>query len=63
MVRLSLDQRRALGGTIRELANFGAAALVFGQFVGEGGISWSRPIVGTAIWLVFVTFALRLEGE
>ena len=35
MLRLTGRQRQALGTTVRELANYGAAALVFGQFVGQ----------------------------
>ena len=63
MVRLTLRQRGALAGTLHELANYGVAALVFGQFVGEVALSWWRFLVGVAIWLAFVTFALVLEGE
>ena len=63
MVRLTARQRSALGGTLRELANYGAAALVFGQFVGEVTVSWWRFLTGAAIWLVCVTLALMLEGE
>ena len=64
MVRLTAPQRRALGGTVRELANYGAAALVFGQFVGEGAVvSWWRVLAGVGLWCAFVTFALELEGE
>ena len=63
MVRLTARQRGALGGTLRELANYGAAALVFGQFVGEVTVSWWRFLAGAAIWLACVTLALMLEGE
>lgn len=63
MVRLTWHQREALGGTVRELANYGAAAMVFGQFIGEAVVSWWRFVVGVALWLAFVAFALVLEGE
>ena len=63
MVRLTERQRGALGGTLRELANYGAAALVFGQFVGVSEISWWRFLAGLGIWLALVTFAVGLEGE
>lgn len=63
MVRLTGRQRDALGGTLRELANYGAAALAFGQFVGDVTVSWWRFVAGVAIWLAFVTFALVLERE
>jgi len=36
---------------------------VFGQFVGDLTVSWSRLLVGVAIWLGFVAVALLLEGE
>jgi hypothetical protein len=63
MVRLTAHQRAALAGTSRELANYGVAALVFGQFVGAATVAWWRFVAGVAIWLAFVTFALVLEGE
>ena len=63
MVRLTSHQRGALAGTLRALANYGVAALVFGQFVGEVMVAWWRFLAGVAIWLAFVTFALVLEGE
>ena len=63
MVRLTARRRSALGGTVRDLANYGAAALVFGQFVGEDAVSWWRVLAGVALWCAFVTFALELEGE
>ena len=63
MVRLTTHQRGALAGTLRELANYGVAALVFGQFVGDVTVSWWRFLAGAAIWLALVTFALGLEGE
>jgi hypothetical protein len=63
MVRLTLRQRTALGETVRELANYGAAALIFGQLVGQSRISWLLILAGVALWLAFVTFALVLEGE
>jgi hypothetical protein len=63
MVRLTTHQRLALGGTARELANYGAAAMVFGQFVGDAAISWWRFVAGVAFWFTVVAFALVLEGE
>lgn len=63
MVRLKPRQRAALGGTLRELANFAAAALVFGQFVGQQQLSWRVLVSGMALWLVLVSYALVLEGE
>ena len=63
MLRFTARQRLALGETVRELANYGAAALVFGQFVGEGAVSGLLILAGIALWLAFVSFALVLEGE
>ena len=63
MIRFSSRQRVALGETLRELANFAAAALVFGQFVGAVAVSWWRFLAGAAVWRVLVTLALGLEGE
>ena len=63
MVRLTSQQRTALGETVRELANYGAAALIFGQMVGQSRISWLLIVAGIALWLSFVTFALVLEGD
>lgn len=62
MVRLTERQRSALGTTIRELANYGAAALVFGQFVGNQVVSWLIVVAGIATWCGFVSFALVIEG-
>ena len=63
MIRFTARQRGALAETLREVANYGVAALVFGQFVGEVTVSWWRFLAGVAIWLAFVTCALVLEGE
>ena len=63
MVRLTARRRCALGGTVRELANYGAAAMVLGQFVGDSAVSWWRFVAGVTLWLALVTFALVLEGE
>jgi len=63
MIRFSSRQRAALGDTLRELANYGVAALVFGQLVGDVTVSWWRFLAGAAIWFVLVSLALGLEGE
>ena len=63
MIRFSRRQRAALGETLRELANFAAAALVFGQFVGQQLLSWRVLLAGGTLWLVFVSYALVLEGD
>ena len=63
MIRFKPRQRAALGDTLRELANFAAAALVFGQFVGDGIVSWRTLVAGTAFWFVVVWLGLFMEGE
>jgi hypothetical protein len=54
---------RRLAATVRELANYAAAALVFGQFVGERSISWWLILVGMTLWFAFVGASLFVEGE
>jgi hypothetical protein len=63
MIRFSSRQRTALGETLRELANFAAAALVFGQFVGQGAVSLPLALAGIVTWLMLVLLALLAEGE
>ena len=63
MIRFSARQRVALGQTLRELANLAAAALVFGQFVARGFLSWPVIIAGTVFWFVVVWLGLRMDGE
>jgi hypothetical protein len=63
MVRLTVRQRHALGATVRELANYAAAALVFGQFVGDRSISWLIILAGVTLWVAFVGASLLVDGE
>ena len=63
MIRLDRRQRDALSQTVRELANLIAAALVVSQFVTQQPPSWRLILAGIAAWVVFVGFALILEGE
>ena len=63
MIRFSSRQRAALGETLRELANFAAAALVFGQFVGQGTASLPLILAGIVTWVMLVLVALGVEGE
>jgi len=62
MIRLNRRQRDALSHTIRELANFVAAALVIGQVIAERPRSW-LIIAGVVAWAAFVGCALLLEGD
>ena len=63
MVRLTSRQLRDLADTLRELANYAAAALVFGQFVAQQPLSWSVIAAGVATWFAMVLIALGLSGE
>ena len=63
MLRFNSRRLTVLGETLRELANLAAAALVFGQFVRDGLVSWSTLLVGTAFWLVVVWLGLLMEQE
>lgn len=63
MIRLHRRQRAALSETLRELANFAAAALVLGQFVASQPRSWSLMLTGIAFWVASVGVSLALEGE
>lgn len=63
MLRLNSRQLSALGSTMRELANYAAAALVFGQFIGAGSLSWAIVAAGTLFWFVVVWAGLLLEGQ
>lgn len=63
MVRLTGRQRHALGATVRELANYAAAALVFGQFVSDRPISWWLILSGVTLWVAFAGASLLVEGE
>ena len=63
MVRLAPSQRAVFGEKFLDLANYAAAALVFGQFVGEHRVSWEVMVTGVATWLVFAAWAFWLTGE
>ena len=63
MLELSLNQRRLLAETLRDIANFAAAALIFGQFVGERPFSVWLALLGVTLWGSFVTLAVALAGR
>ena len=60
MLRWNPRQRAAVSETLRELANPAAAALVLGQFVGTGRLSWFALAAGAAIWSALVAFSVAL---
>jgi hypothetical protein len=62
MLRLRPGPRAAFGEKVLDLANFAAAALVFGQFVGTAPLSWMTIAAGVAIWVLIAVVALWLMG-
>jgi hypothetical protein len=63
MVRLTRRQQAVFGEKFLDLANLAAAALVFGQFIGEQSLSWNVILGGLAAWLVFAAMSFWLTGE
>lgn len=63
MVRLAPRQRAVFGEKVLDLANYAAAALVFGQFVGQQPISLTVALGGVITWVVLALLAFRLTGE
>jgi uncharacterized membrane protein len=63
MLGLSERQRTAFGESLLELANFAAAALVFGQLVGQQPLSALMIAAGVTIWMALISIALWLIGE
>ena len=63
MLRLQTAQRTVFGEKLLDLANFAAAALVFGQFVGQPPASWKVIAMDVTVWSALVAFALWLTGE
>jgi hypothetical protein len=63
MVGLTAGQRAVFGEKFVDLANYAAAALVFGQFVGQQPFSWGILIGGITAWLVFAATSFWLMGE
>jgi len=62
MLRLRPGPRAVFGEKVLDLANFAAAALVFGQFVGSEPLSWTIMFAGVVLWVGFVAVALWLMG-
>ena len=61
MLRSSTEQRRLLADKLLDLANVAAAALVFGQFLGDGRLSPAAIVAGFLIWMGLAGFALVLQ--
>jgi len=62
MLVLRRGQRELLADTLKDFANIAAGAMIFGQFLGEQPFSISVGFVGFLVWIVFVTYAVRLQG-
>jgi hypothetical protein len=63
MVRLTKRRRTLFGEKFLDLANYAAAALVFGEFVGAQPVSWIIIVAGLATWLVLATMSFLLTGD
>jgi hypothetical protein len=63
MLRLDKTQRKALGETLRQLANLVAGALVLGQFVGQRPFSSIQLMAGLVVWFVLVLVGLWFAAE
>jgi hypothetical protein len=60
--RLTDSQRQAFGDKFLDLANYAAAAMVFGQFVGDQRFSWRVMAAGVVIWFLFAGAAFVFHG-
>jgi hypothetical protein len=63
MLRLRREQRTAFSEKLFDLANVAAAALVFGQFVGQQSASWRVIVAGVMAWVTLISTALWLMGD
>lgn len=63
MIRLPASQRSVFGEKFLDLANYAAAALVFGQFVAQSPVSWRVMLAAVGTWLVLAALAFSLTGE
>jgi hypothetical protein len=57
------ERRRLFREKLFDLANYVAAALVFGQFVGQQPIAWTTELLGIAMWLALAAICYWLSGE
>ena len=64
MLRLVLKsgQRSLFADKLFDAANLSLAALVFGQFLGEGFFAAGVALLGLALWIFFIVFAAVLSG-
>ncbi len=58
MVGLTDEQRVVLIDKLPDVANVAVGALVFGQFIGNGPVSWWLIAIGFVLWMVLGGLAL-----
>ena len=63
MIGLTKEQRSLFGDKLPDLANLVAAALVFGQFVGQQSVSLVVMSIGFMVWMVLAWIAHRVTGR
>jgi len=63
--KMSRELRKKQAEKIMDLANIGAGALLFGQFIAEQKFSWLTTLVGVAILVggYAVSYKLHEGGE
>ena len=60
MLPLNQRQRELLADKLSDVANLAAAALIFGQFLGEQPFSLLLASIGVGIWAIVTTCAVAL---
>ena len=62
MIELNSRQRAVLADKLPDAANVAAAALVFGQVLGERTFSYWLAACGLALWIFFFSCAIVLAA-
>ena len=62
MVRLKPRQREVLADELPDLANVAAGLFVLGQLAGQQPVSPTLLMLGIALWVVLLAFALNVAG-
>jgi hypothetical protein len=63
MLRLTERRRTIFAEKLGDLANLAAAALVFGQALGEDRFSLGLGFAGIATWALFMATTYLLSGD
>ncbi len=63
MLRLTRGQRALVGDKLADVANIGAGALIFGQFVGDLAFSPWLIAAGLLMWLALMVLAIVSTGR